>query len=324
MKKLPFLIGAFAVAAMLNAGPALAETTLKAIAFIPKTHPVMWGSRAWTDEINAAMEGELKIDYVGGPEIVPRFEQHEAVRNGVLDMAFIVGNDLQDRIPEAQGMVLSRLNPTQERESGFFDYLDGLFQERMNTKLIGRMQMSAFYLWTNIVPTKLADLKGLKMRTAALYDRLMKHYGMIPVAMNSPEVYTALERGVVDGFGWPNTGVVKLGWAKHIKAAIDLPFFEWSNLYAVMNLDKWNGLSADTQQKLMDITIAFEPKMVAYYRGQEAKEWEALTAAGVQRVKFSDAENEDYIANAYGLEWASLEGKIGAEAVAHLKTLTGN
>ena len=52
----------------------------------------------------------------------------------------------------------------------------------MNTKLLGRVQMSAFYLWLNKKPNTLADLKGLKMRTASLYDRLMRHYG-IPVAM---------------------------------------------------------------------------------------------------------------------------------------------
>ena len=324
MKKLILLIGAFAVAAMLNIGPALAETTLKAVAFIPKTHPVMWGSRAWTDEVNAAMKGDLNVNYVGGPEIVPRFEQHEAVKNGVLDMAFIVGADLQDRIPEAMGMVLSRLNPSQERDSGFFTYMDGLFQTRMNTKLLGRMQMSPFFLWVKKEPKSLADLKGLKMRTGSLYDRMMRKLGMIPVTMNSPEVYTALERGVVDGLGWPNTGVVKLGWAKHVKYAIDLPFFEWSNLYAIMNLDKWNGLGASTQKKLMDVTTAFEPKMVAYYRDLNAKEWKALDEAGVKRVKFSAAENEEYLAAAYGLEWGALEKRIGMDPVMKLKKLTGN
>ena len=324
MKKLMLLIGAVAVAGMLNSGPALAETKLKAVAFIPKTHPVMWGSRAWTDEVNAAMKGDLQINYVGGPEIVPRFEQHEAVRSGVLDMAFMVGSDLQDRVPEAQGMVLSKLSPTQERASGFYDHLDGLMQERMNTKLLGRVQMSAFYLWLNKKPNTLADLKGLKMRTASLYDRLMRHYGMIPVTMNSPEVFTALERGVVDGFGWPNTGVVKLGWAKHVKYAIDLPFFEWSNLYAAMNLDKWKALNPSTQKKLIDLTIGFEPKMVAYYRGLEAKEWKALDKAGVKRIKFSAAENKEYLDTAYGLEWGALEKKIGKAPVEKLKKLTGN
>ena len=306
------------------AGSAVAETTVKAVAFIPKTHPVMVGSRMWVDDVNKSLKGDFKINYVGGPEIIPRFEQFEALRSGVLDMAFIVGADMQDTIPEAIGMVLSKLNPTQERESGFYDYLDGMFNERMNTKLIGRVQMSPFYLWMKEKPNSLADLKGVKMRTGGLYDRLMRHFGMIPVTMNSPEVFTALERGVVDGFGWPPTGIVKLGWAKHVQYVIDLPFFEWSNLYAVMNLDKWNSLGAATQKGVMDSIISFEPKMVAHYRGMNNDEWKALDGAGVKRVKFSDAENKQYLDTAYDLEWTQLEKKIGAAAVKKLRGLNGN
>jgi TRAP-type C4-dicarboxylate transport system substrate-binding protein len=324
MRKLVLMAATLAVAGLLSASVTVAETTLKAVAFIPASHPVMWGSRAWADEINAALKGELKINYVGGPEIIPRRDQSEAVKNGVLDMAFIVTADLQDRIPESMGLVLSRLNPTQERESGFFDYIDGLFQERLNTKLLGRVQMSPFYLWLNKDAKNLGDLKGLKMRTSSLYDRLMRNFGMIPVSMNSPEVLTALDRGLVDGFGWPTSGIVKKGWAKHAKYVIYLPFFEWSNVVTTMNLDKWNALSASAQKTVNDVSIAFEPKMVAHYRAGIAKDWKELEAAGVKKIKFSDAENKEYTDAAYNLEWAALEKKVGAATVAKLKKLTGN
>jgi len=184
--------------------------------------------------------------------------------------------------------------------------------------------MSPFYLWMKKKPNSLAELKGIKMRTGGLYDRLMRNFGMIPVTMNSPEVFTALERGVVEGFGWPPTGVVKLGWAKHIGYVIDLPFFEWSNMYGVMNLDKWNSLGAGTQQKIMASIVAFEPKMVAHYRAMNDEEWKALDAAGVERVTFSEAENKEYLDAAYNLEWAQLEKKIGAAEVEKLRALNGN
>ena len=239
-----------AIAAVLAAAtvwafnPAAAETTLKMVSFLPKTHPVAWGAREWTSEINQALKGEVKVDFVGGPEIVPRPDQHEAVKNGVVDAVVMAAFELKDRIPQVVAMVLSKNSPAQERASGFFDHMDKLFQAKMNMKLIGRVQMSPFYLWLKDDAKSLADLKGRKMRTGGLYDRLMRHYGMVPVQVDTPSVYTGLERGVVEGIGWPPSGLVALGWAKHIHHVIDLPFFEWSNVYIAINLDKWNGLPA--------------------------------------------------------------------------------
>ena len=37
--------------------------------------------------------------------------------------------------------------------------------------------------------------------------------------------YTALERGVVDGYGWPVTGIFDLGWEKVTKFRMEPPFY---------------------------------------------------------------------------------------------------
>ena len=39
------------------------------------------------------------------------------------------------------------------------------------------------------------------------------------------EVYTALERGVVDGYGWPITGIFDLGWQEKTKYRVDPGFY---------------------------------------------------------------------------------------------------
>ena len=57
-----------------------------------------------------------------------------------------------------------------------------------------------------------------------------------------------------------------------MKYAIDLPFFEWSNVIAAMNLDRWNSFSPAVQKTIMDVTIAFEPKMVSRQREMNAVE----------------------------------------------------
>ena len=55
MRKLTTLLGLAAVAVMVGLGSVAAETTLKAVSFIPSRVPIMWGTTAWTKQINEAL-----------------------------------------------------------------------------------------------------------------------------------------------------------------------------------------------------------------------------------------------------------------------------
>ena len=305
-----------------SAYPAMAQTTLRAISCIPKTHPVMTQAVVWVDMVNDHLKGRLSIDYLGGPEVIDRFQQVEALTNGVVDITFSPTSDYQDRLPSVSTFTLSRLSPSQERASGFYQWMVKR-HEKINIHYIGRVQAGAFYLWINRQPHSLTDLNGLKMRTGSLYDRFMRKLGMVPVTMNSPEVYTALQRGVVDGFGWPLIGPRQRGWIKQGTCVIDLPFFSASNVVALMNLERWIGLPEELRKQVAAITVDFEPKMLSYFSSMEQREWERLDKLGVVRVKFSDEANREYTDTAYDVEWENIATKV-PEDTPELKKLTGN
>ncbi|MCC7168507.1 MAG: TRAP transporter substrate-binding protein DctP [Rhodospirillales bacterium] len=323
MKRKIFLSGAIALAVGLASGSASAqEVSLRAVSFVPKNHPVMAQGNVWVDTINEKLAGKVKINYVGGPEVIGRHQQLNALRSGILDVLMSVTSDFQDEIPEVSAFTLSKLGPEAERTSGFYDLMVKT-HERVNVRYLGRVQYGGFYLWTKKKPETLADLKGLKMRTGSLYDKMMRELGMVPVSINQPETYTALEQGTVDGLGWPVFGVRSIGWTRHVKFAIDLPFYETSNMIAVMNLDKWNKLPAEVQKAVLDATAQYEPKMVAFFKEGEAKEWVELDKV-VTRVKFSEAENKKYLDTAYDVEWAAIAKRVSPDTLAQLRKATGN
>ena len=251
-----------------------------------------------------------------------RFQQLNAVRTGVVDVTLSVTADLQDELPEVSAFTLSKLGPAEERKSGFYDMMVKSI-EKMNARYIGRVQIGGFYLWTKKKPEKLADLRGLKMRTGSLYDKMMRELGMVPVTINQPETYTALEQGTVDGLGWPVFGVRSIGWTRHAKFVIDLPFYGSSNMIAMMNLDKWKKLPPDLQKIIVDTTAEYEPKMVKYFQDEEQKEWKELDKL-VTRVKFSDAENKKFLNTAYEVEWAAIAKRVSPEMLTRLKKVSGN
>jgi TRAP-type C4-dicarboxylate transport system substrate-binding protein len=315
-------IGSLAAATVLALAGTADAQTLRAISFIPKNDPVLAMANAWVSEVNKQLSGQVRINYVGGPEVITRFQQAEALRTGVVDMIFSPAGDYQDQMPVAPAFVLSKLSPSDERKSGFYDFMVEEHAKRINARYLGRIQISPFYLWAKKEPKALADLNGLKMRSGVLYDRMMRQFGMVPVTINAPEVYTALQSGIVDGFGWPVTGPLKRGWLDTVKYVIDLPFFGASNVVIVMNLDKWKALPPATQDALTKLTADFEPRMVKHFDDENETEWKAI-GDKVKKVKFSADENKRYLDAAYEVEWKALQDRA-PEMVAKLRSLTGN
>jgi TRAP-type C4-dicarboxylate transport system substrate-binding protein len=316
------LIGPLAAASIVALTAAADAQTLRAISFIPKNDPVLAMANVWVKEVNSKFSGKLRINYVGGPEVITRFQQVEALRTGVIDIVFPPSGDYQDQLPTSPSFVLSKLSPSEERKSGFYDFMVEEHARKLNAHYLGRVQISPFYLWTKKEPKALADLNGMKMRSGVLYDRLMRELGMVPVTINAPEVFTALGSGIVDGFGWPVTGPLKRGWLDTTKYVIDLPFYPASNVVALMNLDKWNALPKETQDALTKLTADFESTMAKHFDDEQDNEWKAI-GSKVTKVRFSDAENKRYLDTAYEVEWKALQDRA-PDAVEKLRKMTGN
>lgn len=320
--RIAFVLSFVALTVLLTGLGWTAEKTLKAVCFIPKNHPLVSQTLVWVDMVNGELKGKVKINYVGGPEVIPGLQQVEALRKGVVDITFSPTAYYQSIFPEGVAFTLSKLTPTEERaKNGFYDYM---FErhKRINAAYLGRWLWSPFYLWVNKDVKKLSDLKGMKLRTTALYDRFMKAIGIVPVQVSAGETYTALERGTVDGFGWPLLGARSKGWTKKAGYIIDHPFYN-QNCTILMNLDTWKKLDPAIQKKIVEVTTTFEPKMVEHFKAANAKEWTELGKAGVKKVKFSPPEAKKYLGEAYAVEWEQLSKKV-PKLIPDLKRVTGN
>ena len=103
-----------------------------------------------------------------------------------------------------------------------------------------------FHIYLNKKIDKL-DFTGLKIRVTPVYKDIVEAMGGTTVTTAPGEVYTALERGVVDGYGWPITGIFDLGWEKVTKYRME-PAFYSVEVGVLVNLDVWKGLN-DAQKK---------------------------------------------------------------------------
>ena len=128
------------------------------------------------------------------------------------------------------------------------------------------------------------------------------------VMVPAPDIYTAMERGTVDGAAWPGLGVTDFGWEKFVKYRVDPAVWQFDNLIWV-NLDKWNSLTAAQQDALTASVIEFEREAHAYYAGLAAAEREETLAAGVQPFMLEEAAAQMLIKESEALQWAQIEKK---------------
>jgi len=286
---------------------------MKAVSFLPKDHRLCAMISVWIDRVNTELKDAVKINWVGGPEVMPPFEQPEAVRKGMFQVGFMPAAYYGGLLAEGDAISLSKYDFKKEREKGgLWDH----FIERhrkINMMLLGTWLYDPFYLYVKKPVKGIDELKGLKMRTAAKYDKMMLRLGMIPVTVQFGETYTALQRGVVEGFGWPTIGPKENGWLEYCKYVIDIPFYARQNTFFLMNLDTWNKLSKPVQEKLMDITIRFEPDMKTYFEKEIDKEKKEMEKLGVKRLTFSPADARKYVDTANDAFWEDLEKKVPDE-----------
>jgi len=284
----------------LNNPPQAVE--LKMTTFLPKddvNHTAWW---AFVEEVNKKSKGDLVIKFIGGPEAVPAFKQFEAVRTGVVDMIFTAESYHGGAVTGAAYTHLSRLTPSEERKSGYYDLRVDLLKKH-NVFYLGRPEHGVwFHIFTNKSVKRPQEMVGQKIRTSATYEPFVKALGAVPITLPGSEVYTALERGVVDGYAWSVLGNISMGWPEVCKFIIEPKLYSM-NLEALINLDTWNKLTKPQQKLLMDVMIENEAKFTKVFEELGEKELKAMQAKGMKFVQFSPEDTKWYVDLSYKAGW---------------------
>ena len=186
---------------------------------------------------------------IGGPRAMPPFEVGNAVRTKVVDIANVTGAFYTNLMPEADGFKLISKPMSEQRKNGTWDFINQLHNQKLNSQYLARQFHNVpFHIYLNKKPDKL-DFTGLKIRVTPVYKDIVEALGGTAITTAPGEVYTALERGVVDGYGWPVTGIFDLGWEKVTKYRLE-PAFYSVEVNVLVNLDTWKALN-DAQRKVL-------------------------------------------------------------------------
>jgi TRAP-type C4-dicarboxylate transport system substrate-binding protein len=278
------------------------EVTLRAGVFVPVNTAFGEMCGRFVNQLNAEAKGTVQIRLVGGPEAIPSFEQANAVRSGVLDMACLPPAFYVSIMPEADSQILATTSTIEQRKSGAYATLQAAHRQRMGAHLLASYGDGIrFHIFTNKPVAKVEDLKGMKLRTTPNYTPFFQALGVSLVNTAPGEVQQALERGVVEGYGWPLIGIFDLGWASFTRYRVD-PGFYTVIVNVLINDRKWQSLSPAQRAALEKTATWFDQENLKWVADKVATESKRQADAGIRSVDLG----ADFRKGAYDAYWAEM------------------
>ncbi|MFT6774830.1 MAG: TRAP-type C4-dicarboxylate transport system substrate-binding protein [Paracoccaceae bacterium] len=300
--KMTFLGGLIA-ASSLVAGGASALDTLSAVHAFPGTLIYTKSFIEFVDKVNEAGKGVVQIEVRGGPEAIGMFQQPDAVRDGIVDMVYTPGSFYGGALPEKDALVTSNITAVEARANGGTDLINQIHQEKMGVYYLGWFDSGVSYnLWTKNAPKLDAggnlDVTGIRLRGNAVYNAFFTEYlGAQVIDLPTTDVYSALERNVVDATGWTQIGLIDLKWNEFLNYRVEPAFFS-TDLGVIVNLEKWNSLSAESRAILQQVAIEHEAASVAGLKTKRDADFAKLAEGGMQVVTLEGKARADYLAAA--------------------------
>ena len=180
---------------------------------------------------------------------------------------------------------ISELTPAEERQSGYFEAMNKLHQEKVNAVNLARTSDSQFvFAFKN--PVNKPDFSGLKIRGLPFSLNLIKQFKWKPDHRCPAGTLQRTGKGRGRWIRLAAAGPHRRKFHEIVKYQIDHPYYT-VGVGLLMNLDTWNRLPPHLQKLVLDIMPEVERVAVARHADLVKKEREELIKQGVTFIKWS-------------------------------------
>lgn len=267
--------------------------------------------------VKEASGGRINIS-VSGPETVAPFEQLEPVGAGVFDFLFTHGAYHFGTSPLMTAADALEGDLTKIRESGVFDVLDKHYQQfGLKLVMLPITPEGAYHIFLRNPVGESGDLSGRKIRGSLTYKGIVEMLGGVLTVLPPSEIYTGLEKGLIDGAAWPIIGVLDYKW-NEVAGYLLRPGFGVNYEPIFMNLNAWNNLSPEDQQILLDVSKKVEESWYEVSPSVWQEEEKQLLEKGMQITEMGD-DQKAKLRQAWSDGLWALSAEKNAEATKELR-----
>lgn len=288
-------------------------------------------AKKFADVVREKSDGRIEITVYPASQLGAGTQQMEATGMGAIDIGWGDYSQMEFIEPLCSLSVLPFFFQSFEDLEKIFDgevgqILDTSLIKKGNVRFLAHWWIGGRNMFTKVKLTGFEAAKGIKFRSpeSDLYINTIKTMGMNPTPVAWPELYTALQSGLVDAGGSNYDNIVKQQFYKMCP-------FVWQSSHIVqiggpiINEDRYQSLSPDLQKILVDSAQAVAVEQRAAYIADEQKLIDFLKKEGVTVYPLKDFKDLDELLDRYknGF-WRDVVAKVnGEELFGKMKAAVG-
>ena len=304
------------------AGAAQAEMKLKFADIHPAGYPTVVAEKSMGDTLTKETNGELTFQYFPGGVLGSEKEVIEQMQVGAVQLSRVSLGIVGPVVPDVNVFNMPFIFRDQQHMRNVIDgpvgdeILDKITNSEFGLVALAWMDGGTRNIYTKKPVRKLEDLKGMKIRVQGnpMFIDMMNAMGGNGIAMDTGEIFSALQTGVIDGA------------ENNPPTLLEHNHFQNAKFYSltghlilpepiVMSKITWEKLTPDQQELVKKAAKAAQAEERVLWDKKSAASEEKLKAAGVEFITVDKKPFYDATApvrEKYGAKYADLIKKIEA------------
>ncbi|UVL12233.1 TRAP transporter substrate-binding protein [Pseudomonas atacamensis] len=304
------------------AGAAQAEMKLKFADIHPAGYPTVVAEKSMGDTLTKETNGELTFQYFPGGVLGSEKEVIEQMQVGAVQLSRVSLGIVGPVVPDVNVFNMPFIFRDQQHMRNVIDgpvgdeILDKITNSEFGLVALAWMDGGTRNIYTKKPVRKLEDLKGMKIRVQGnpMFIDMMNAMGGNGIAMDTGEIFSALQTGVIDGA------------ENNPPTLLEHNHFQNAKFYSltghlilpepiVMSKITWEKLTPDQQKMVKTAAKAAQAEERVLWDKKSAASEEKLKAAGVEFITVDKKPFYDATASVrekYGAPYADLIKKIEA------------
>lgn len=269
--------------------PAAAEDTieLRFSSPLPESMGLSQGVEWWANEVESRTNGRVNVETFHGGSLLGAVDTLAGLQDGRIQLGYMTAGYWPAQFPlwNAVGVPFLTSDPEADMRAwaSLYESNDLLKAEYENAEVIPLFYfaLSQTVFGTSEAVGSAKELDGKRLRAIGYIAEGLRSVGAEPVALSPGEVYEAIQRGVIDGFG---------GWPFDLTNAVGFPevapnFFmpgtgQYTSSALSISKSAWDELPADIQQILVETSQDYMDYAITQLNVTETAACEALVGAG--------------------------------------------